>query len=42
MEYKTREEVPNEFKWDLNKMYDSSDVIEKDIEERRKLQEVAE
>ena len=37
MEYKTREEVPNEFKWDLNKMYDSSDVIEKDIEEVNKL-----
>ena len=37
MEYKTREEVPNEFKWDLNKMYDSSDVIKKDIEEVNKL-----
>ena len=37
MEYKTREEVPNEFKWNLNKMYDSSEVIEKDIEEVNKL-----
>lgn len=33
MEYKTRAEVPNEFKWDLSRMYDSEDSINKDIEE---------
>jgi len=39
MEYKTRQEVPNEFKWDLDKMYSSSTVIENDIEEVNKLTE---
>ena len=33
MEYKTRAEVPNEYKWDLNKMYKSMDEIEEDINE---------
>lgn len=32
MEYKTRNEVPNEYKWNLSEMYDSSDAIDKDIE----------
>ena len=32
MEYKTRNEVPNEFKWDLSKMYENNNQIEKDIE----------
>ena len=32
MEYKTREEVPNEYKWDLSKMYKENPEIEKDIE----------
>ena len=32
MEYKTREEVPNEFRWDLSKMYENESEIEK-IEE---------
>ena len=31
MEYKTRQEVPNEFKWDLSKMYQNNKDIEKDI-----------
>ena len=31
MEYKTRAEVPNEYKWDLGKMYKSNKEIEKDI-----------
>ena len=39
MEYKTREEVPNEFQWDLNKMYNSSEEIEKDIEDVNSLTE---
>jgi oligoendopeptidase F len=33
MEYKTRQEVPNEFKWDLSKMYSNMDEIESDIKE---------
>ena len=32
MEYKTRKEVPNEYKWDLSKMYKDNKEIEKDIE----------
>ena len=32
MEYKTRNEVPNEFKWDLSKMYKDNVEIEKDID----------
>lgn len=32
MEYKTREEVPNEYKWNLSKMYESVSDVEKDIE----------
>ena len=31
MEYKTRQEVPNEFKWDLSKMYQTNEDIEEDI-----------
>ncbi|MBR6689944.1 MAG: oligoendopeptidase F [Bacilli bacterium] len=31
MEYKTRKEVPNEYKWDLSKMYKSDTEIEEDI-----------
>lgn len=37
MEYKTREEVPNEYKWDLSKMYQNIDEVEKDIDEVKKL-----
>ena len=37
MEYKTRNEVPNEFKWDLSKMYNDSKEIDKDIEEVKSL-----
>lgn len=37
MEYKTREDVPNEYKWDLNKMYDDSKKVEKDIEKVKEL-----
>jgi len=37
MEYKTREEVPNEYKWDLSKMYRNNEEVEKDIEEVKKL-----
>ena len=37
MEYKTRKDVPNEFKWDLSKMYKSNDDIEKDIESVKEL-----
>ena len=33
MEYKTRAEVPNEFKWNLSKMYKSMSDVEKDIKE---------
>ena len=32
MEYKTRDEVPNEYKWDLSKMYQDNSEIEKDIQ----------
>ena len=32
MEYKTRLDVPNDFKWDLSKMYKNSTDIENDIE----------
>lgn len=32
MEYKTRKEVPNEYKWDLSKMYSSIQDIDKDID----------
>lgn len=32
MEYKTRSEVPNEYKWDLSKMYASIEDLDKDIE----------
>ena len=32
MEYKSRKEVPNEYKWDLSKMYKDNEEIEKDIE----------
>ncbi len=37
MEYKTREEVPNEYKWNLSKMYKDSKEIEKDIEDVKEL-----
>ena len=37
MEYKTREEVPNEYKWNLGKMYGSLDDIEKDIKKVNEL-----
>lgn len=37
MEYKTREEVPNEYKWDLSKMYNSDLEIDNDIKEVDKL-----
>ena len=37
MEYKTRNEVPNEYKWDLSKMYKSDKDIENDISEINKL-----
>lgn len=37
MEYKSRNEVPNEYKWDLSKMYKSDSEVEKDIEEVKKL-----
>lgn len=39
MEYKSRNDVPNEYKWDLSKMYESDSKIEKDIEEVKKLTE---
>lgn len=32
MEYKSRNDVPNEYKWDLSKMYKDNKEIEKDIE----------
>lgn len=32
MEYKSRKEVPNEYKWDLSKMYENNESIEKDID----------
>ena len=31
MEYKNRSDVPSEFKWDLSKMYQNGESIEKDI-----------
>ena len=37
MEYKTREEVPVEYKWDLSKMYSNMDEVEKDIKEVEEL-----
>jgi len=37
MEYKSRKEVPNEYKWDLSKMYENNNIIEKDIEDVKKL-----
>lgn len=37
MEYKTRNEVPNEYKWDLSKMYKSDKDIENDISDVNKL-----
>ena len=37
MEYKTREEVPNEYKWDLSKMYQNNEEVENDVEEVKKL-----
>ena len=33
MEYKNRSEVPNEYRWDLSKMYKDNEAIEKDIDE---------
>lgn len=32
MEYKTRKEVPNEYKWNLSEMYDGNEIIDKDID----------
>ena len=32
MEYKSRSEVPSEYKWDLSKMYKDNSEVEKDIE----------
>ena len=37
MEYKSRKEVPNEFKWDLSKMYKSESAIKNDISKVEKL-----
>ena len=37
MEYKARKEVPNEYKWDLSKMYKNSKEIEKDIDKVNEL-----
>ena len=37
MEYKTREEVPNEYKWNLSNMYEDDNSIEKDIEKVKDL-----
>ncbi|MBE6139026.1 MAG: oligoendopeptidase F [Firmicutes bacterium] len=37
MEYKTRAEVPNEYKWDLSKMYKENNEIEKDIDKVNEL-----
>ena len=37
MEYKNRSDVPQEFKWDLSKMYESNSEIEKDIESVKNL-----
>jgi len=37
MEYKTRNEVPNEYKWDLSKMYNSIEEVENDIKKVNEL-----
>ena len=37
MEYNNRLEVPNEYKWDLSKMYSSNEEIENDINEVKSL-----
>ena len=37
MEYKSRNEVPNEYKWDLSKMYDNNEQIESDIKKVNEL-----
>ena len=37
MEYNKRSDVPNEYKWDLSKMYNNPDEIEKDIDEVNRL-----
>lgn len=36
MEYKNRNEVPNEYRWDLSKMYQNNDEIDSDINEVKK------
>ena len=35
--YNNRSEVPEEFKWDLSKMYQDTEEIEKDIDKVNKL-----
>ncbi len=37
MEYNTREEVPNKFKWDLSKMYKDNNEVELDIKKVNEL-----
>ena len=37
MEYKTRNDVPEKYKWDLSKMYEKDSDVEKDIEQVKKL-----
>ena len=37
MEYNTREEVPNKFKWDLSKMYKDNNEVEIDIKKVNEL-----
>ncbi len=37
MEYNTREEVPNKFKWDLSKMYKDNNEVESDIKKVNEL-----
>lgn len=37
MEYKNRSDVPNEFKWDLNKMYNNTQDVENDIDKVKEL-----
>lgn len=37
MEYKSCNEVPNEYKWDLSKMYDNNEQIESDIKKVNEL-----
>lgn len=39
MEYKNRSDVPNEFKWDLSKMYSDESQIKKDIDSVKKMTE---